>query len=109
MREIENPVALAGADRAGIRHAEQQFLTRDSLKRQAQQRLRRQHLARRVHRLGPRVLFEVLDEIARDHGIAEDVDRRLAAYVDRLTPEMLRATGGDRFPPSPTRLLRGAA
>jgi hypothetical protein len=109
MREIENPVALAGADRAGIRHAEQRSFTRDSLKRQAQQRLRRQHLARQVHRLGPRVLFEVIDEIARHHDIAEDVDRRLAAYVDRLTPAMLRATGGDRFPPSPTRLFRGAA
>jgi hypothetical protein len=109
MRKIENPVALAGADRAGIRHAEQRSFTRDSLKRQAQQRLRRQHLARSVHRLGARVLFELLDEIARQHGIAEDVDRRLAAYVDRLSPQMLRATGGDRFPPSPTRVIGGTA
>ena len=102
-------MALAGADRAGIRHAEERSFTRDSLKRQAQQRLRRQHLARQIHRLGPRVLFEVLDEIAQQHGIAEDVDRRLGAYVDRLSPAMLRATGGDRFPPSPIRYFRGAA
>ncbi len=30
----------------------------------------------------------------------EDLDRALSAY-DRLTPEMLKATGGDRFPPGP--------
>ena len=73
---------------------------RESLKGQAQQRLRRQHLARQVHRLGARVLFEVLDEIARQHGIDEDVDRRLAAYVDRLTPDLHQVPHTDPGPPA---------
>ena len=36
----------------------------------------------------------------------EDVDRRLQAYVERLTPDTLRAAGGDRFPPPPIRACR---
>jgi hypothetical protein len=106
MPHKENPVALPGADRAGIRYAEQQSFTRDSLKRQAQQRLRRQRLARHVHRFGARVLFELIDEIARHHDIEADVDRRLARYAS-LDPGLLAATGADQFPASPLRVVGG--
>jgi hypothetical protein len=83
--------------------------SRESLKAQAQQRLRRQQLARRVHRLGARVVFELIDEIARHHDdLADDIDRRLASYAS-LNREVLQATGGDRFPPSPTRAIGGTA
>jgi hypothetical protein len=104
MREKRNPAPLAGGDRAGIGYAGQQSFTRDSLKRQAQQRLRRQQLTLRVHRLGPRVLFELIDEIGRHHGIGDDIDRRLAAYSS-LDPALLAAVGGDRFPQGPVRLV----
>jgi hypothetical protein len=106
MPQKENPVALAGADRAGIRYAEQQSFTRESLKKQAQQRLRRQRLAERVHRLGARVVFELLDEIARHHDLGDDVDDRLARFA-ALDPAMLRAVGGARFAPVPLRAVGG--
>jgi hypothetical protein len=60
-----------------------------------------------VHRLGPRVLFELVDELDRVHGLGDDVDRRLERYA-RLDPRLLRALGGDRFPASPTRVVGGA-
>ena len=71
-------------------------------------RLRRQRLVERLHRLGPRAVFELLAELARHHpDIAEDLDRRLARYA-ALDPAMLAATGGDRFAPLPVHLVRCA-
>jgi len=65
-------------------------------------------MALRLHRLGPRATFELLDELARAHPeIAPDIDRRLERYA-QLSPALLRATGGDRFPAAPIRLV-GAA
>jgi hypothetical protein len=104
--EKENPAPLAGGNRAGIGYAEQRSFTGGSLKRQAQQRLRRQHLARQVHHLGPRVLFEFIDELDRHHRLGDDLDRRLEKYAS-ADPDLLRAFGGDRFPPLPTRQIWG--
>lgn len=68
--------------------------------------IRRQHLARSLHRLGARVLFEFIDELARHHpNLGEDIDDRLAAYTERLSHNLLVATGGDRFPHSPMRVV----
>jgi len=54
------------------------------------------------------VLFEFVDELARHHPeIASDIDRRLAAYAERLSPELLHAIGGDQFPVSPMRVVGG--
>ncbi len=58
--------------------------------------LRRHRQFEHVHRLGPRAIEEMAIEIAN----GEDLDRALAAY-ERLMPEMLKATGGDRFPAQP--------
>jgi hypothetical protein len=63
------------------------------------QRLRRQRQVERIWRLGARVVFELIDELARHHDIA-DVDYRLTRYA-ALDPELLRAVGGDRFPHPP--------
>ena len=58
--------------------------------------LKRQHQVEHVYRLGPRAVGELLDEVAQ----GENLDRALEAY-QRLTPELLAALGGDRFPPAP--------
>jgi hypothetical protein len=100
MPSRKHPAPLSGGDRASIRHAEQQSFTRDSLKTQARQRLRRQHLALRIHNLGPR-------ELDRAHGLGDDLDNRLQRYAG-LDPALLAALGGERFSASPTRLI-GAA
>ena len=76
------------------------------LKQEAVQRLRRMRLVERVHNLGPRIAFELLDELDRHHGIGADLDRRLARYAG-LDPEILRAVGGDRFPRLPIRIVGG--
>jgi hypothetical protein len=59
-----------------------------------------------VHRLGARVIAELLAEIAQRHGIADDIDLRLARY-STLNPEILAAVGADRFPPLPIRAVGG--
>jgi hypothetical protein len=51
-------------------------------------------------------LFELINELAQHNPeIEAELDARLAAYAERLTPGMLAATGGDRFPSGPIRLV----
>ena len=42
--------------------------------------LRRQRDVERICRI-PRLVFELLNELGRHHGLADDIDRRLAAYA----------------------------
>jgi hypothetical protein len=78
------------------------------LKQAAARYLRRQRAVERLHRLGARAVFELLDELARHHpGIAADIDARLARFA-QLDPALLRALGGDRFAASPMRVIGGA-
>jgi hypothetical protein len=69
-------------------------------------RLRRQQQLVELCRT-PRLVFELIDELARHHPeIVEDIDRRMAKYTaaDR---DMLRATGGGRMPAVPMYLVAG--
>jgi hypothetical protein len=70
-------------------------------------RLRRQRYAARILPLGDRVLFELVDHIAGRFGIEDEVDRLLDRFAG-LDPTVLRALGGDRLPPNPTRIIGGA-
>ena len=63
--------------------------------------LRRQRQIEHVCRLGPRVVGELLHEV----DVGADLDSALDAY-ERLTPDLLKATGGDRFPAPPISEVR---
>ena len=65
--------------------------------------LRRQHLVRRVHRLGTRALGELLADLSQAQGIADDVMVRLERYAS-LDPERVRAVSAERFTPSVFRV-----
>jgi hypothetical protein len=67
--------------------------------------LRRQGQCQTICRLGARVVFELIDEIDRHYRLGSDRDLRLEAY-SRVSPELLRATGGDRMPLDPVCLTR---
>ena len=54
----------------------------------------------RLHRLGPRVFGELLAEIAAAAGQHVRVVDLVEEYAE-LDPEIVRAVGGDRFPPTP--------
>jgi hypothetical protein len=56
--------------------------------------------------LGSRPTAEFLAELGRVYGISGEILERLNRWRDRLTPELVRAVGGDRFPP-PLAVLRG--
>jgi hypothetical protein len=71
-------------------------------------RLRRQHAVEAVWRLGPRVVFELLDELDRRHGLGDELEERLARYAE-LDPLILAAVGGDQFAPAPIRMVTSAA
>ncbi len=68
-------------------------------------RLRRQ---RQVEQLcqTPQLIGELLDELGRTHGLADDINRRLARYAE-LDRGLLSLLGGDCFPASPIRLIAG--
>jgi hypothetical protein len=68
-------------------------------------RLRRKRHVERLYSLDARAVFE-LDEIARHHGIGDDLDRRLARYAT-VDPVILAAVGGDRFARTPIRAIGG--
>jgi hypothetical protein len=96
----KSPMPAATGDRADNGFASHASFTRPHIQNQA----RRRHVER-LHHLGPRVVYELLDEIARHHDIGADVDRRIARYAE-LDPTLLAILGGDRFPASPMRLVR---
>jgi hypothetical protein len=53
-----------------------------------------------LHRLGPRAMAEFLAEIAAAQGCGAELLARLDDWRARLTPELVRAVGADRFPPT---------
>ena len=70
---------------------------------QPHDRLRLQRGAEHLHRLGARATAEALAEIAARIGGMPAILGVLEEYRARLTPQMLAATGGDRFPPRALR------
>jgi|GEM_PF-4301795 len=62
---------------------------------QARQRLRRQRLVERLHRLGPAPLYHFLTEVERGAPLWPHVERYVA-----LPAAFIKANGGDRFAPS---------
>ena len=68
-------------------------------------RLHLQRGCEHLHRLGPRATAELLAEVDRRIGGMTCILGLLTEYERRLTPEMLRRTGGDRFPPRPLRAV----
>ncbi|HZK89045.1 MAG TPA: hypothetical protein VFC56_02760 [Stellaceae bacterium] len=96
------PLVVSG-NRAGIRYAQQLSSTRKAPEEQI-----RRHWVERIHRLGARVLAELLDEIGRHHAIEADIARRVERYAG-LDPEILAVVGGDRFLARPMRVVGGAA
>jgi hypothetical protein len=68
-------------------------------------RFRLQRGAEHLCRLGPRATAEFLGEVADRVGGMPCILDRLSEYERRLSPAMLRLTGGDHFPPRALRLV----
>jgi hypothetical protein len=68
-------------------------------------RLRLQRGVEHLHSLGPRATAELLAEVGHCIGGMPAIMRLLGEYEQRLSPQMLRAVGGHRFPPRPLRLV----
>lgn len=62
--------------------------------------------AAHLHRLGARATAEALAQIAARIGGMPAILGTLTEY-ERVTPGMVRAAGGDRFPPRPLRAVPG--
>ena len=58
-----------------------------------------------LHRLGPRILAELLGEIATATGQPALIAGRVAAYA-ALDPALVRFIGSDNFPPSVLGVVR---
>jgi hypothetical protein len=65
-----------------------------------------ERLCLRLWNCGPRAVAQFLDEIALDHGIADEITAKLEKF-QRLDVDMLAAVGGDRFALPPTRIIGG--
>lgn len=64
-------------------------------------RLRLQRGAEHLHACGPRVVAEFLADLDHRIGGMPATIGLLAEYQARVSPALLRAVGGDRFPPRP--------
>lgn len=100
----EGVLIMIGEARASLADAEAQMVVRPAIgllpRNDAPECQRVQRLTAKVLGRNPRVDVEFLDELARAHGIADDILRRLRRW-SRLTTEMLRVAGGDRLVPTP--------
>jgi len=82
------------------------FLPHDAAFLQAARRdLRFRRDVERLHRLGPRVLFEALSELGAIRLCRFEIEELVARYA-ALDAATLRAAGADRMPPLPLRLVR---
>ena len=97
----------AGLDDLRVAAESEASLIQNPSHTQAQRRLRRQRHVEQIHRLGARVIFELVDELDRHHGLGDDLDRRLEAFAG-LDPDLIAAVGADRFPVAPLRIVGGA-
>jgi hypothetical protein len=68
-------------------------------------RLRLQRGAEHLHSLGARATAELLAEVGHRIGGMPCILGLLCEYQQRLSPQMLRAVGGDRFPIRPLRVV----
>ncbi len=64
-----------------------------------------ERMIERLHRLGPRVFGELLAEIAAAAGQHVRVVDLVEEYA-ALDPAVLRAVGGDKFPPNVLEVVR---
>ena len=62
--------------------------------------LRFRRKVQRLHRLGPRVLSELLAELGVERGIGTIIDQKIDVYAE-IDPAALEAASGDRFWPVP--------
>jgi hypothetical protein len=70
---------------------------------------RRQQLGqhvRQVYTLGVRPIFEMIDQIARETGCRQTVER-IAEDFAGIDANVLHVAGGDRWPVSPMRIVGG--
>jgi hypothetical protein len=79
--------------------------SRDRPGSQATAKLRFYRDITRVVGFGARPVFELLVEIGRENGIEAQISAKVARYASRLSPDLLRVTGGDRMPPLPLHLV----
>jgi hypothetical protein len=75
------------------------------LREASQRRARLIRHCRAVHRLGERVTFELVDEIART--LDAETVAALAEKFAGIDPDLLRSVGGDVFPAEPLRVVGG--
>lgn len=66
--------------------------------------VRLQHLVTQVHRLGPRVFYELLVELGATRLCRFEIEELVGRYAE-LDPAVLSALGADRFPTLPLRLV----
>lgn len=68
-------------------------------------RMRLDHGAEHLNRLGARATAEFLAELSATIGGGPAIMRLLAEYQNRLDPTVLRTAGGHRFPPRRPRAV----
>lgn len=79
--------------------------TTRELRAAALRRQIRQHAVKKVYEHGPRIVFELLDELVRHFPALErEIDQRLDRYSG-LDPQIVRILRVDRFPAPPLRLV----
>lgn len=101
---MENP-AISGAPSCQASRRDRTEYTRPSHDPQPLAGPRFERLVKRLHRLGPRPLAELLIEIAHRTGQSKFIADRLQAYAE-LDPAIVRALGADSFPQMPLGVVR---
>ena len=105
MGRIENPAVQGGVRRRLAERLDTPEFTQTVSTAQDLAGPRFEHMVECLHRLGPRPLAEMIVEIATVTGEAGLVVGLVQEY-SALDPEIVRALGGDQFPPMPLGVAR---
>lgn len=69
--------------------------------------LRFQRMVEHAHRLGPRPYGELLSRVALRCSVMSVIEEELE-NLSRLDPDMVKALGGDQYPPLPIHIISKA-
>jgi hypothetical protein len=105
MRPTPNDPGAVGAHGAGIDNAGRRLDTTQHTEAIEISEIRFARAVARLHRLGPRPLYQLLAELSAARMLRVEIEAMVDRYVARLDRDLLYALSDNRYPSAPLHLI----